>query len=162
MLKSIRQDGGFIVYETRAICRYLATKHPEAGLIPTELTENAIFEQAAAEETCNFDPSAMAIGVEVWKQSHGYPSDQSIIDAQLPVLDKKLDGYEAILWKQRYVAGDKFTLADLFHLPFAQLVASSGSDIMTRKPNVARWYNELVARPSWLAYGGGVKTTTAY
>jgi hypothetical protein len=32
--------------------------------------------------------------------------DQAVIDASLEILDKKLEGYEAILAKQRYVAGD--------------------------------------------------------
>ncbi|KAJ7864604.1 glutathione S-transferase [Mycena olivaceomarginata] len=156
-------DDGFILYETRAICRYIAAKHPESGLIPTDPKANALFEQAASVELSNWDPSASKAGVELMRKRFGMPCDQAVVDAQLEILDKKLEGYEAILSKQRYVAGDSFTLADLFHIPYAPLVASGGSDIMTRKPNVARWYNELVARPSWLAYqDGGVKTTAAY
>jgi hypothetical protein len=34
------------------------------------------------------------------------PYDQAQADAQLEVLDKKLDAYEAILSAQRYLAGD--------------------------------------------------------
>ncbi|KAJ7910404.1 glutathione S-transferase [Mycena leptocephala] len=154
-------DDGFILYETRAICRYIAAKYPASGLIPTEPKANALFEQAAAVELTNFDPSGAKAGFEFFKKTLGMPYDQAQADAQLEVLDKKLDAYEAILSAQRYLAGDKLTLADLFHLPYAPLVAS-GSDIMTRRPNVARWYNELVERPSWLAYVDGVTTTTAY
>lgn len=29
-------------------------------------------------------------------------------------------------------------MADLFHLPYGTLLAFAGSDVMTRKPNVAR------------------------
>ncbi|KAJ7839342.1 glutathione S-transferase [Mycena olivaceomarginata] len=150
----VEDDDGFILYETRAICRYIAAKHPESGLIPTDPKANALFEQAASVELSNWDPSASKAGVELMrKRVHSPPSRHAL----------NLEGYEAILSKQRYVAGDSFTLADLFHIPYAPLVASGGSDIMTRKPNVARWYNELVARPSWLAYqDGGVKTTAAY
>ncbi|KAJ7081256.1 glutathione S-transferase-like protein [Mycena epipterygia] len=153
-------DDGFILYESRAICRYLAAKHPEANLIPTELKANALFEQAAAVEVTAFEPSASKIGLDAYKNRFGMPTDQALVDAQLPLLDAKLAGYDVILGKQRYVAGDTFTLADLFHLPYAPLVASGGNDVMTRRPNVARWYKELVARPSWLAYEDGVKTTT--
>ncbi|KAJ7227698.1 glutathione S-transferase [Mycena rebaudengoi] len=156
-------DNGFILYETRAICRYIAAKHPESGLIPTDPKANAIFEQAAAAEVSNFDPSASAIGMEaVLKPFQKVKGDQAIIDEQTAILDKKLDAYNAILGKQRYLAGDALTLADLFHLPYAPLLATGGSDIMTSKPNVARWYKELVARPSWLAYLDGVKSTAAY
>ncbi|KAJ7174765.1 glutathione S-transferase [Mycena filopes] len=156
-------DDGFILYETRAICRYVAAKHPQSGLIPTEPKANALFEQAAAAEVSNFDPSASKAGLEFFKQKvMGMTPDQAIVDAELAALDKKLEGYEAILAKHRYVAGETITLADLFHLPYASLVTLGGSDIMTRRPNVARWYKELVTRPSWLAYLEGVKTTEAY
>ncbi|KAJ7657210.1 glutathione S-transferase [Mycena polygramma] len=155
-------EDGFILYESRAICRYIAAKHPESGLLPTEPKANALFEQAASVELTNFEPSASKGGLELYKKTLGYPLDQAIVDEQLAALDKKLDGYERILSKHRYLAGDKLTLADLFHLPYAPLVASAGTDIFLRRVNVARWYNELVARPSWLAYEGGVITTTTY
>ncbi|KAJ6529607.1 glutathione S-transferase [Mycena capillaripes] len=155
-------DDGFILYETRAICRYIAAKYPASGLIPTEPKANALFEQAAAVELTNFDPSAGKAGLELFKKNLGWPHDQAVVEEQLPILDKKLEAYDAILAKHRYVAGDKLTLADLFHIPYAPLVASGGSDIMTRRPNVARWYNELVSRPSWLAYVDGVVSTAAY
>ncbi|KAJ7624215.1 glutathione S-transferase [Mycena polygramma] len=146
-------DDGFILYETRAICRYIAAKYPASGLIPTGPKDNALFEQAAAVELTNFDPSAKNLG---------WPFKQAIVDEQLPILDKKLDAYERILAKHRYLAGDKLTLADLFHLPYGPLVASGNPGIFQRRPNVARWYNELVARPSWLAFEGGVTSTISY
>ncbi|KAJ7123386.1 glutathione S-transferase [Mycena epipterygia] len=156
-------DDGFILYETRATCRYIAAKHPESGLIPTEAKAHALFEQAAAVELCNFEPSAGKIVAEtVIKPMMGVPPNTEIVASLLEVLDKKLDAYNAILGKQRYLAGDFLTLADLFHIPYAPLLVKGGSDIMTQKPNVARWYNELLARPSWLAYLDGVVTTTAY
>ncbi|KAJ7649358.1 glutathione S-transferase [Mycena polygramma] len=155
-------DDGFLLYETRAICRYIAAKHPESGLIPTEPKANALFEQAAAVEVTNFDPSASKAGFQLLLKSADYPFDQAVIDEHVPLLDKKLDGYERILAKHRYLAGDKLTLADLFHLPYGPLSALGGSDMFSRRPNVARWYEELVARPSWLAYQEGVTTTTAY
>ncbi|KAJ7123384.1 glutathione S-transferase-like protein [Mycena epipterygia] len=157
-------DDGFILYETRAICRYIAAKHPESGLIPAEAKAHALFEQAAAVELCNFDPSASKIVAEtvIKPMMMGVPPNTEAVAPLLEVLDKKLDAYDAILGKQRYLAGDSLTLADLFHIPYAPLLAQGGSDIMTQKPNVARWYNELLARPSWLAYPGGVESTTAY
>ncbi|KAJ7660886.1 thioredoxin-like protein [Mycena polygramma] len=142
MRRTPEDDDGFLLYETRAICHYIAAKHPESGLIPTEPKANALFEQAAAVEVTNLT--------------------RAVIDEHVPILDKKLDGYERILAKHRYIAGDKLTLADLFHLPYGPLSTLGGSDMFTRRPNVARWYEELVARPSWLAYQVGVTTTTTY
>jgi glutathione S-transferase len=56
------------LYETRAICRYIAAKYPASGLIPTEPKANALFEQAAAVELTNFDPSAGAVAIEMFKK----------------------------------------------------------------------------------------------
>ncbi|KAJ7478917.1 glutathione S-transferase [Mycena latifolia] len=129
--------------------------YPQSGLIPAEPKANALFEQAASVEMANFDPSASKAELEILKMC-------AVIDEQLQILDKKLEAYDAILLKQRYLAGSTLTLADLFHLPYGPMVASGENDVMTRRPNVARWYNELISRPSWLAYVDGVKTTTAY
>ena len=57
------QDDGFIIYESRAISRYIATKYADQGtpLIPTDPKARALFEQAASIETSNFDPYASGI-----------------------------------------------------------------------------------------------------
>ncbi|KAJ7698257.1 glutathione S-transferase [Mycena rosella] len=147
-------DDGFILYESRAICRYIAAKHPAAGLIPSEPKAHAICEQAASAE--------FAREIFFKLMMLGTTADLTVVEEPLAILEKDLAAYDVILGKQRYLAGDVLTLADLFHLPHVPYLAAGGSDIMTRKPNVARWYNELIARPYFLVYEGGVKTTTAY
>ncbi|KAJ7837411.1 glutathione S-transferase [Mycena olivaceomarginata] len=157
-------DDGFILYETRAICRYIAAKYPDCKLIPTDPRKNALFEQAASIELCNFEFYAGTAVLESrGKPRRGLKTDQAALDASLAALDTQLDGYDAILAKHKYLAGDEVTLADLFHLPNAPVLESHAkSDIMTRKPHVARWYKDLLSRPSWLAYEDGVKTTLEY
>ncbi|KAJ7684187.1 glutathione S-transferase [Mycena polygramma] len=149
-------DGGFILYETRAICRYIAAKYPSCGLIPTDSKEHAIFEQAASVEVTLFDPSASVIG------RLGLTPDQAVIDREIAAIDRVLEAYDVILARQEFIAGDVCTLADLFHLPYAPLLATAGSDVMIRKPNVARWYNALITMPCWLAFENGVKSTHRY
>lgn len=55
-----------MLYESRAIARYLAAKYPSKGpaLLPTEPKANALFEQAASVEQFNFDGTATAIVAE--------------------------------------------------------------------------------------------------
>jgi len=62
----LKDDEGFILYESRAIARYLIKKYPNQGtpLIPTDLQAEALFEQAASIETFNFDAIVMAIAAE--------------------------------------------------------------------------------------------------
>jgi glutathione S-transferase len=56
-------------------------------------------------------------------------------------LTVKFEGYERLLSKQKYVAGDELTLEDLFHLPHGALLAKTGCDWLEnpeRYPNIAR------------------------
>ena len=77
------------------------------GLIPTELKARALFDQAASIETSNFDAFASkAVFEKIFKPYHGLPPDDAAAAKFLEGLDGKLDGYEAILSKQKYLAGD--------------------------------------------------------
>ncbi|KAK6983953.1 glutathione S-transferase [Favolaschia claudopus] len=157
-------DDGFVLYESRAICRYLAEKYAAQGptLIPTELKAKALFEQAAAVEFANFEPHARAAYNEgVLKPHFNLPVDPSALNACISKLSDNLDVYEVILGKQRFLAGDEFTLADLFHVAFGTTLAEAGCDLMTSKgPNVKRWWKEVTSRPAWLSVlNNGIKTT---
>jgi len=62
-----KDDDGFILYESRAIVRYLIKKYPNqgtTGLIPTDPKEVALFEQAASVEVSNFDAYAAPLAYE--------------------------------------------------------------------------------------------------
>ncbi|KAJ7500303.1 glutathione S-transferase [Mycena galericulata] len=159
-------DDGFILYESRAICRYIVDKYPDHGpsLVPTDVKGKALFEQAASIEYSNFDPFCSKAVIEmVFKPMRGVASDKAAFDAAIAGLSAKLDAYEVILGKQKYLAGNEITLADLFHIPYGSMLIRAGSDLMTTKgPNVARWFNELSERPSWVMVKDGVKSTSSY
>ncbi|KAJ7325380.1 glutathione S-transferase [Mycena albidolilacea] len=146
-------DDGFIVYESRAICRYLAEKYADQGpnLFPKGLEERAMVEQGAAVELATFEPAILKLFREGGKRLRGLPFDQAILDEALSELSAVLDVYEVILGKQKFLGGDEYSLADLFHFGSAPRLVENGIDIMTSKgrPNVTRWWNELTARPAW-------------
>ncbi|KAJ7699437.1 glutathione S-transferase [Mycena olivaceomarginata] len=146
-------NDGFIVYESRAICRYLAEKYADQGpnLFPKGLEERAMVEQGAAVELATFEPAILKLFREGGKRLRGLPFDQAILDEALAELSAVLDVYEVILGKQKFLGGDEYSLADLFHFGSAPRLAENGIDIMTSKgrPNVTRWWNELTARPAW-------------
>ncbi|KAG6839674.1 hypothetical protein H0H93_005151, partial [Arthromyces matolae] len=68
---------------------------------------------------------------------HGEAPNPATFEALIKKLDAKLDVYDKILGKQKYLAGDELTLADLFHVPYGTMLAVAGSNIMETKPNVA-------------------------
>ncbi|KAJ7906155.1 glutathione S-transferase [Mycena leptocephala] len=159
-------DDGFILYESRAICRYIADKYTNQGtpLIPMGIEEKALFEQAASIEYCTFEPLASkAVAEMVFKPILGQVPDKAVFDSLIESLSAKLDAYEVILAKHKYLAGNEVTLADLFHLPYATMLARAGSEIMTTKgPNVTRWFNDISGRASWQLVKNGDESTTSY
>jgi glutathione S-transferase len=62
----MKDDDGFILYESRAIARYLIKKYPTHGaqLIPSDPKSEALFEQAASIEAFNFTTFVTPIVVE--------------------------------------------------------------------------------------------------
>ncbi|KAJ7253567.1 glutathione S-transferase [Mycena rebaudengoi] len=160
-------DNDFILYESRAICRYIEEKYPEQGtrLIPRDAQGKALFEQAASVEFAHFNPAAYGILLEriVKPRILGLESDEGAFDAHLTTLSMKLDVYESILSKHKYIAGNELTLADIFHIPAGCMLAAAGTNILSTKgPNVTRWFNELSLRPSWLITKDGVHSVTSY
>ncbi|KAF8557083.1 glutathione S-transferase [Imleria badia] len=149
-------DDGFILYEYRAICRYLVKKYEgqgTPGLIPNDPKSEALFEQAASIEYANFYPFALGLVTEkIIKKHRGLPADEARVDEYLKTLEAKLDAYNDILGKQAYLAGETLTLADLFHLPYAAIVIEElRCDVLKGRPNVARWWETISARPTWQA-----------
>ncbi|KAJ3570973.1 hypothetical protein NP233_g4053 [Leucocoprinus birnbaumii] len=145
-------DNGFLLYESRAIARYLVEAYPEHGpqLVPTETKQRAIFEQATASEAFNFNRFASPLVFEIiFKEFVGGKTDPAIVADLTDKLSARLDVYEKILSKQKYLAGDAVTLADLFHIPTASLLIKAGVPIIQDRPNVTRWYNDLTSRESW-------------
>ncbi|KAK7448521.1 hypothetical protein VKT23_013783 [Stygiomarasmius scandens] len=166
-------DDGFILYESRAICRYLEAKYPNQGpkLAPSfgegegedSIKATALFEQAASIEISNFDPYAGKAFFEgLFKPFFlKQPKDEVKYEEAIKTLSDKLDGYERVLAKQKYLAGNEITMVDLFHLPFGSMLVQGGSDIMTSKgPNVARWWKDVVSRESWQVVKGDIPTGT--
>lgn len=156
-------DDGYIIYESRAIARYIAEKYADQGtsLIPKDLKAKGIFEQAASVEQSNFDVYASAAVFEnVFKPMFGLTPNKDTFDSLIANLEKRLDVYDQILAKQKYVAGDEFTLADLFHIPYGVLLPAAGSNAIEARPNVARWFKDITDRPSWQAVKDGITETS--
>jgi len=148
-------DEGFELYESRAIARYLAAKH-KSPLLPTELKEVAKFEVAASLEYSNFDPFASKLAFEkVFKPMRGETTNEETAEELYNGLKGKLAAYDTILAKQKYLAGDKVTIADLFHLPYGYVVEQAGYKPFELYPNVKRWWADITSRPSWQAVKDG-------
>ncbi|CAF0760120.1 unnamed protein product [Adineta ricciae] len=150
-------EDGFKIYESRAICRYLEIKYKGKGtqLIPSkDAAAQGLFEQAVSMEISYFDPYASPIVYErVTKKMKGLGEpDEARVATLKQQLSEKLDVYDKILSKQPYLAGQEFTLADLFHLPYGSWLVKLGEgNLFESRPNVKRWWDRITSRPSWKA-----------
>ncbi|RDW73590.1 hypothetical protein BP5796_07032 [Coleophoma crateriformis] len=152
----VLKDGDLLIYESRAICRYIARKYAGQGteLMPSEgdLKAQALFDQACSVEVNFFDVPVYGLCWERLIKARarlGEP-DEALVKENLGKLDTCLAVYESILTKQKYLAGSEFTLADLYHLPYGAEALDVGlKDLIDRYPHVAKWFESLQARNSW-------------
>ncbi|KAH7106510.1 glutathione S-transferase [Auriculariales sp. MPI-PUGE-AT-0066] len=153
----LTEEDGFILTESRAISRYIVMKHGKGStLLPPadDIKAIALFEAACSIEVANFDQIVSDIVKEkVFKLWFGQKTDEARVAELFKALGPKLDGYERILSKNKYLAGDTFTLADVFHLPYGYHFEkhAGGAEELQKRPNVARWWNDISNRPEWLA-----------
>jgi glutathione S-transferase len=138
-----QDDDGHIVYESRAISRYIAAKAGASSLYPIhDVKALGRAEQAASVESSNFDPYASGICVQrVFIPRRGGKPDEAKVEELEKTLAAKLEGYERILSKSKYLAGDQLTLGDVFHLPYGAMAESTGVTLLSdaeKYPNVAR------------------------
>ncbi|KAJ7296730.1 hypothetical protein O6H91_13G089800 [Diphasiastrum complanatum] len=148
------QDGDLTLFESRAIARYICDKYANQGtaLYGSSLTDRAKVEQWLEVESQNFHlPIGTAVFELVFKGYRGLTTDDSVVEANLSKLSSVLDIYEVHLSKNKYLAGDFFSLADLSHLPYLHYlihVAKKG-DVVTSKKHVNAWWEDISSRPSW-------------
>nr|GAT61306.1 glutathione S-transferase [Mycena chlorophos] len=157
----VLDDDGFILYETRAICKYLENKFPGQGmrLAPamTDVKGQALFDQAASVEVADFyRPMLKVVQEVVFNKMMGRPTNQANLDDGLKDFGSKLDVYEQLLAKQKYTAGNELSLVDLYHLTYAPSLEPAGVNILQSesRPNVKRWWNELIGLPAWVQLKG--------
>lgn len=141
--------------DSREICRHIAEKNAEKGnkeLLGTGTLERASMEQWLLTEAQSFDPPSSALAFHLaFAPMAGIETNGTVVEKSEAKLKNVLDVYEQRLEDNRYLAGDKFTLADLSHLPNAHnlmKIPRCRSLFQSRK-RVMEWWGEISNRSSW-------------
>ncbi len=144
-------DGDFVLYESRAIIRYLDEVLPGTALTPKDPKARARMEQWMSVETSNFTPHAMKIVYQtVFAKRRGVEGDAAKIAEGRAGALFALDVLDATLAHQPYLVGEQFTLADLTYMPYLHYLDQGGQgDLVESRPNVAAWWDRTRARPTW-------------
>ncbi|KAM0238317.1 hypothetical protein ACHAP5_008722 [Fusarium lateritium] len=142
---------GFTLYESRAICKYLAKKY-SFPILPSEsdAQASALLEQAQSEEIQYFAEPAGRIAFEKFaKKFIGLPPDEAVVADALKSVEAYFNVTERRLGEKDYMAGDEFTLVDIYYIPLVQrlFVCGHGDVIMSRKA-VSAWWDRVIGRPA--------------
>ncbi|KZP14226.1 glutathione S-transferase [Athelia psychrophila] len=156
---------GFILYESRAIERYITSKYASQcpSLIPaSDLKTAVLFEQPASSELANFDRGSSTLVREMFQEHSmiGEEADETVVAEDKAKLDGTLDVHEIILSKQPYVAGNELALPDLFHLPCGARVKGIFLKLFSSRPYIRRRLENLECRSSWQAVKDELTSST--
>ena len=157
MVPMLELDDGRQIGESIAICRYFEELYPNPPLLGRDPYERAIVDMW---ERRAFDEGMMAAG-EVFRNTaeaikdRGLPGFATAVP-QLPQLvqrgrdrlDKFFKKFDEQLGKNRFIAGDQFTLADCTLYCSIEFAGWSEIGIPADCRNLQRWWKEVSERPS--------------
>lgn len=144
-LVPVIEDGGFVLWESNAIVRYLAAKHAPGTLWPESLERRADIDRWMEWQSTTFTPAMR----DAFWQLVRVPAAERVpaaIEASRAASEKAAAILEAHLDGRAFAAGEAFSPADIvlgcaahrwLALPLAR----------EPRPNLERWYASLKARP---------------
>jgi glutathione S-transferase len=147
----VLDDDGFVLYESRAIIRYLDDKLPGLSLTPRAPRDRARMDQWMSVDQSYVAPHTRALAVErILKKHKGEPPNadaeraaEGALGSALAILDRALDGRD-------YLAGDALSLADISLMPYvASLPMLHAEHLAAGLPHLGAWWDRVSARPSW-------------
>jgi len=147
-------DDGSYLSESVAICRYLEGVQPEPNLFGKDALDMARIEMWNRRAEINFFGNvAMAFRnlTGIFKDRETCVPEWGKVAAE--EARNKLGVFETRLGESEYVAGDRFTIADItlaVAIRFAERVQGMGNfDVEIARPHIERWLDVVVKRPSF-------------
>jgi glutathione S-transferase len=140
------QDGDFELYESRAMCRYIAEK-AGSPLIPREIHDRARAEQWISIETSNFTGPVMKfVFHHIFKReqtAETLATAATQLDAALAIMDKQLA-------HSAFIASGSFTLADICFMPYIEYAMNTpAKEHFTKHAHISAWWSKISERPTW-------------
>lgn len=139
---------GHVVFESAAICRYLANVNGKR-LYSDDPKQASRIDQV-------MDTMSIHIGrwlsVYFWEEVicpmfFSRPADAKAIADAKGWLDKQLPYIETVLSENAFLCGNDISIADTFAFASFQIKDSTSVDL-SPYPNILRWYDAMKARPA--------------
>jgi glutathione S-transferase len=145
------EDDGFVLWESNAILLYMAGKHPNSGLWPSDLKCQADVLRWLVWESAHWD--AESIGMVVYEKGSKAVLGLGAADpAFIARGEKNFIRFAAALNDslkgKTWLIGERLTIADFSVgglVPSAERMGLPVEDF----PEIVRWYKGLAALPAW-------------
>ena len=80
----------------------------------------------------------------------GQPPDEAQIKYNADRLNKNLDVIDGILGSRKHMAGDAFSIVDIFYMPQLHVLHTTcDSELIDSRTNLSRWWADVTSRASW-------------
>jgi glutathione S-transferase len=144
------QDGDFVLWESGAICQYLAHQAGRTDLWPADPREQA---DVSRWQFWNHTQWAPALGVLTWERlmkrliGQG-PPDEAVVQTKLAELDANARMLDDHLARHEWLAAGRLTLAEVAvgcTLSWWKPTALP----LERHPHLQRWFERVRALPAW-------------
>ena len=148
-LPVLELDDGTELAESVAICRYLEGLHPEPRLMGVDAKDIAVVEMW--NRRMEFEILAMAAGSfrntsEFFKGRIPQVPEYGAICKSAAI--KRLEWLDTELANRPYIAGDRYTIADITAMVGIDFGKTTAIRIRPEQKNLARWYESVSKRPS--------------
>ena len=151
-IPALELDDGTVIMESTAICRYLESLYPEPNLFGESAIEIASIEMWQARIYNELMiPLAMAFrhlhpgmsNMEIQNKDYG--------ETQKSIGIKSLKYFDTVLSESKFIAGDRFTFADIQMITTTDFFISLNRLSMGDYPEIKRHFNLMSERSSFSA-----------
>jgi glutathione S-transferase len=150
----VLRHGGVELFESRAIATWLDRSFAGPAVFPSDPYLAALTEQWVSLVNTATDRTLIRTYLYAYI-APGTPDgkpDRAAIDAVMPAVRQQLAILDRAVAATGYLAGDRFTFADINLMPVLDRVrlAPEGADALAKASHLAAYYERHAARPSFV------------
>jgi len=147
----VLDDDGFMLYESRAIIRYLDRALSGPALTPLDARAVARMDQWISVDQSYIAPHTRSLAQQRIVRPHqGLATEVEVAREAERALGNALGVIDRALRGTRYLAGDAFSLADISLAPYIGSLAMIGAEhLLADLGELRRWWEDITSRASW-------------
>ena len=148
-LPVLELDDGTHIAESVAICRYFEETHPQPPLMGTDARDRALVEMWQR----RMELEVFVPITQVFRNGHPFfagriPQVAEYGEVCRKAAEARLAWLDTVLAEREFIAGDRFTIADITALCGIDFGRVSKIRVQPEHTHLARWHAAVSARPS--------------